>query len=230
VLRSLRAFFRWVERDDDCREEGLKPWHKALPAIPRSSPKKFVPERADVKRFMATINVNGTIGMRDYVAMSLLLDTGMRIGELSLLTTDNLKLDDRRLIVPNKGKTGTRLLTISSDMARLLKAWLKHRLSYAKTDFLFPAKNGMGASPNTFRLAFSKYRKRSGIKGITPHTLRHCFCTYFLEGGGDIAKLQALSGHSSLDALRVYLNLSGKALEEEQERVSPLRQVRVARA
>lgn len=230
VLRSLRAFFRWVERDDDCREEGLKPWYKALPAIPKTPRRKFVPERRSLKKFMSPMNTNTTVGMRDYVAMSVLLDTGIRVGELALLTVDGLKLEDRRLIVPELGKTGTRLVPLSKDVSRLLKGWLKIRERYAACDRVFPSMHsGQPATPHTFEQVFKRYRRKSGEKGITPHTLRHCFCTYFLEGGGDIAKLQAITGHSSLDMLKDYLHMSGKALEEEQERVSPLRQVKTTR-
>ena len=229
VLRSLRAFFSWVERDEDCQNEGLKSWRSALPAISKTPSRKFVPERAAVKKFMASIDVSSWDGLRDYVAMSLMLDTGMRIGELALLTTDDLKLEDRRLIVPLLGKTGTRLLTVSSDMCRLLRLWLKKRGSRAQSKYVFPSRSGKQANSNTFGQMFRRYREKSGVVGITPHTLRHCFCTYFLEGGGDIAKLQALTGHSSLEMLKGYINLSGQSLQEEQERVSPLRQVKTAK-
>src|ERR1700729_297560 len=33
VLRSLRALFRWVERDEDCQDEQLRTFHRLLPAI-----------------------------------------------------------------------------------------------------------------------------------------------------------------------------------------------------
>ena len=228
VLRSLRAFFRWVEQDEDCQAEGLKSWAKALPFISNSPFKKFVPERTQLRKFMLSVPVHTRLGMRDYVLMSLLIDTGIRIGEACTLCVDNVKLDERRIIV--SGKTGTRLVTLSSDMARLLKPWLKKLPGWAKCGNVFPSRGGHPSRPNTFDQSFRRYRQRSGVSGITPHTFRHCFCTYFIEAGGDIAKLQALTGHSSLDILRRYLNLSGRYVEQEQERVSPLRQVKTSRS
>jgi len=37
VLRSLRALFRWVERDEDCQDEQLKSYCRVLPAIQQLS-------------------------------------------------------------------------------------------------------------------------------------------------------------------------------------------------
>jgi integrase len=43
-----------------------------------------------------------------------------------------------------------------------------------------------------------KLCKRTKIKPITFHTLRHCFASYGLEGGIDFNKIQKILGHSNL--------------------------------
>jgi site-specific recombinase XerD len=47
MLRSLRTFFHWVERDEECVEEGLhaKRLHRYLPVIPQGEPRKDIPQK-----------------------------------------------------------------------------------------------------------------------------------------------------------------------------------------
>ena len=57
---------------------------------------------------------------------------------------------------------------------------------------------------------------------------RHVFCTYYLKNGGGIAKLKAITGHSSYQILDHYVHLAevgSQEMRDEQERVSPLKSV-----
>jgi|SRR5581483_5857449 len=223
ILRSVRALFRWVEKSEDCQEDGLKPWYKLLPPIPKTPSRKVIPERKDMKAFKAAFNVNKRSGYRNYVAFSLMLETGMRVGELCHLKLEHLKLDEQTIIVPEEGKTNMRLVGITKDMVRLMKGWLRRREHFAKSDRVFVNQSGEPATVFMFDHAFAAVRRRLGIKTLSPHTLRHACCTLYLENGGDIGKLQSMTGHKSLDVLKGYLHISTKYQQEELERVSPLK-------
>jgi len=56
VLRSLRALFRWVERDEDCQDEQLKTFHRLLPSIQQTRPPTVLPSPKDIKRFLTGLN------------------------------------------------------------------------------------------------------------------------------------------------------------------------------
>lgn len=76
--------------------------------------------------------------------------------------------------------------------------------------------------------SFRKQWENLKISRLTPHMARHVFCTYYLKNGGDIAKLKAITGHSSYQILDHYVHLAevgGQELRDEQERVSPLKSV-----
>lgn len=49
------------------------------------------------------------------------------------------------------------------------------------------------------------------LKRVTPHTLRHCFATHFLEGGTDIRTLQELLRHNDVKTTQIYTHVMKRA-------------------
>jgi len=50
---------------------------------------------------------------------------------------------------------------------------------------------------------------------ITPHTLRHYFCTIALEGGLSVHEVAYLAGHSNIHTTLIYLNPSREAIRNK---------------
>lgn len=231
ALVALRTLFNWVERDRDCELEGLKTFKRDMPRIGRSPRKTSIPTIGEMRRFLTSFNTREKWGFRNYVAMCLMMDTGARVGEVCSLTLDHLKLEDKMVLIPEEGKTGARLVQVTYDTVRILKGYLRRRGEYTKaasSPYLFVSRKADRCDPGVFTQVFDRHRTRHGLKHITPHTLRHAFCTYYLRKGGDIKKLKNITGHSSYEVLDGYLHLAevgGRAAAEELERVSPLKQL-----
>jgi integrase/recombinase XerD len=230
VFRVARMLFRFVGKDEECSHDELTNWEKVLPAFKKTPRKEFIPSPKDLKEVLKSWNTNTAFGLRNYVAFSLMLGCGLRIGELCFLRMNNLFLDDGYVTVPSEGKTGSRLVHIDSKVVSLLKAWLNRRskiFGASKTDYVFIARGGRQCNRLTFGTAFRKIQPGRGTGNrITPHTLRHAFGTYYLDNGGDLARLQTLMGHKSLETTSVYLHLAkikSDKSKEELERVSPLK-------
>lgn len=229
ILRSLRTLFIWVGNDEDCNAEALKSWAKCIPPIEKSPRREYIPNQKEIRKFEAEFNVSSRWGYRDFVAHCLMLDTGMRVGEVCHLKVSDVKLDDAFIIVPEEGKTGTRKVPLTEQMIRHLKGWQKRRglcPTGKKSEYLFVTKYKDKCTPGTFQQSFKKAAKRAKGGNITPHTHRHAFCTYFLVQDGNIAKLKAITGHKSIGMLLDYehlAQLAGKQLQDELERVSPLK-------
>jgi site-specific recombinase XerD len=228
ILRSLKAFFRWVDADEDCREAGIKGVQRWLPVIEKTPRRIDIPQMADIKRFANSFNTANPWHYRDYVATCLLLTNGIRIGELCNLLIDCMKLEECTLIVT--GKTGTRLVPITKEMVGLLKGWMKRRatLRYADSPYVFISRMGQQMDTDGFVKAFLKHRKKYNLPRISAHSFRHVFCTHYLKNGGDIEKLRNITGHSSYDMLMDYLHLAkvgGKEAHAELERVNILKEI-----
>ena len=60
---------------------------------------------------------------------------------------------------------------------------------------------------------FDPVVKKSGLRDITFHSLRHTFASHFVMGGGRIQELQPLLGHSDIKTTMIYAHLSENHLE-----------------
>jgi site-specific recombinase XerD len=64
--------------------------------------------------------------------------------------------------------------------------------------------------------AFRAAKREAGIakRGVSIHTLRHCYATHLLEAGVNLRVIQQNLGHASLDTTMVYLHLTRKGHED----------------
>lgn len=229
VLRSLRTFFKWVDKDEDCQEAGLKGLQKYMPVIGKTPRRTDIPQMKELKSFKNNFNTANRWGYRDYVATCLMLDTGARLGEVCNLRLDHTLLDDRTMIVD--GKTGPRLVPLTEEMVRLLKGWFKRRTTCKTAEgspYVFISKYGPQMSVNGFGQRFRKHVKKYNLPRISAHSLRHSFATNYLRQGGDMEKLRMMTGHTTYTMLMDYLHLAkvgGKAAHQELEKVSILKEL-----
>lgn len=226
MLRCLKAFFRWVDQDEDCQAAGLKGKQRCLPAIEKNPRRMDIPELGEIDNFLKPFKQHTKLGYRNYVATCLMLTNGIRIGELCSLLTDNMLLTEKRLVVV--GKQGKRTVPITDKMVTLLKGWMKmrERFKTASSPYVFVSLDSEKMTEGSFGQAFSKHRKKYKLPRITSHTFRHVFATNYLREGGGIEKLKRITGHKSLATLEIYLHdaqIGTKASQDELERVSILK-------
>ena len=176
---------------------------------PEALPRAMDPD--DIKQLLSVID-----DPRDRAMITVLLRTGMRIGELLGTKMKDLHLKDRRIDIyeGEKNRIG-RVVYLSDDAMVALKAWLKMR--DVEHEFLFYAQGRKNMAYSTARLIFEKYLTKAGLthKGYSLHALRHTFASELLNAGMRIECLQPLMGHTSLDVTRRYARLTDKTREEE---------------
>jgi len=176
---------------------------------PEALPRAMDPD--DIKQLLSVID-----NPRDRAIITVLLRTGMRIGELLGTKMKDLHLKDRRIDIyeGEKNRIG-RVVYLSDDAVVALKAWLKMRDVDHK--FLFYAQGRKTMSYSTAHLIFERYLIKATLthKGYSLHALRHTFASELLNAGMRIECLQPLMGHTSLDVTRRYARLTDKTREEE---------------
>lgn len=151
-------------------------------------------------------------GSRDALLIALLLENGLRAGELALLKIENIDSAEKLLTFyrPKVGKTQTHRLSEVCMLA--FNAYAKYLRREQPSSPLLRSirKGGKRVSPNglTTRgisLRVEKLGEEAGISGLSAHDLRHAWATSAARAGTDPFKLQQAGGWSSLAMPRRYV-------------------------
>lgn len=130
-----------------------------------------------------------------------LLDTGLRVSELSLLTKDNLDWQGHRLMIYGKGgpygkKTKRRVVPLSARIRPIIE---NH----------FALHDNFGMSARNIQRIVKRVANRAHIsRPVTPHVLRHTFAVSVIQKGISTRALQEVLGHDRLATTEIYLNVS----------------------
>lgn len=155
---------------------------------------------------------------RDLALITLLYDSGIRIGELVQLRWNDVDFDRKQLRVPReKRRGGIRHDVVPLDGFTLqqLRTWKLMRKP-AGTHPLFPrADSREPVAKKTIRAWLSAAGRKAGISGLHPHMLRHSRATNILrEDPSALYHIKTLLGHKSINTTQRYLHLTGGDLRE----------------
>lgn len=131
-----------------------------------------------------------------------------------------------------------RIVPMSEKLAALLRA-RQAELSGIETEWVFPERVWTGKPKNLIKRhrtsiakQWAEAREAAGIDArLVPYHLRHEFATSFLENGGDLATLQAIMGHASIETTAKYLHgvgEKGRDVVNQRNRRNKLQIVRSA--
>jgi site-specific recombinase XerD len=202
---ALRQFASWLAAEGELPADvlvGLKP-----PKIPA----KVVPALTDdqLKALLEACAGPTLRDRRDEAIVRLMLETGLRAGEvISLRTTD---VDLHRGLVTVRGVGGKgRVAPFGAQTAAALDRYLRARRTHplADTTALW-----VGAGPKTFAYyglndTLRARAKVAGIPGFHLHLLRHTAATRWLRAGGSESGLMAVAGWSNRAMIDRYTGAS----------------------
>jgi site-specific recombinase XerD len=227
-VRTLRAFFSWLATEELIQNS---------PATDLKPPKvirKVISTLSDeeIRCIHNTLSATNPGDARNQTIFMLLLDTGLRIGELVNLKMGDTHIDDGFLKVMGKGKK-ERLVPIGSNAQRALQRYLSRyrpKPAHPGVDHVFLSIHGIPLTENSLKLMFARLASRSGIHRLHAHLCRHTFATRFLINGGDVFTLQQILGHSTLEMVRHYVNLASNHIAIQHQRFSPLDRLNLRKA
>ena len=221
-VRALRAFFSWAVREGFLEESPIK--GIKVPKVPKLVMPSFTEH--EVRRLLDPTLYSGQFAVRNYTIVILLLDTGIRVSELTGLRMKDLHLEEGWFKVKGKGNRERNVPMGHSCQTAMWRYVTKHRPKPAAPgiDNVFLNRSGRPLSADWIYKIISNVCRRAGIQGkrLGPHTCRHTFAKSFLMNGGDLLSLQRILGHSSLEVVRMYVDLDVKDLIEQQRRFSPV--------
>lgn len=143
------------------------------------------------------------LSYRNYIILMTLARTGMRASEVAKLKKQDIK-DDALIVREGKGKKD-RIIPLDSELSNLLGLY---------SDRLSPKDKIFDISTRQIRNIVYKY-----APDLHPHTFRHSFAVHCLKNGMNLRSLQKILGHSSLTTTQIYLDIVGKDVKEDYNKI-----------
>lgn len=144
-------------------------------------------------------------GKKLFTVVTLLAYTGIRITECISIKLKDFDLQTRELVVNGKGGK-ERIVFLNDRVVNSLREYLREREN--KSEYLFYSRQSETINRVTINIIFNKYSDK-----ITPHKLRHFFCSNAINSGFSIHEISSLAGHSTLQITLLYLNPSKKEIK-----------------
>lgn len=151
----------------------------------------------DVSELVAALRATTSCPSATWFAdvVALLFLSGLRLGELSHLRSQDADFQRGLLSVPAEGKTGARLVPFSKPLRAVLKRLLHGKSS---DSYLLPGPSAEKRAMNLKSNVFPRFRKRLPERlkrGFFAHALRHSFKSHLENQGVPRAHSDALTGH-----------------------------------
>jgi site-specific recombinase XerD len=163
------------------------------------------------------------LAKRNYALIQLMLQAGLRVGEVSALSVADVRIRERSGIVRiRQGKGGKeREVPLNATARRALSIYQESRQKTGAEDFLFTNARGNRLPTRTIQAVITELARRAKISRVkvSAHTLRHTFAlNYLRQNPGKLVDLATLLGHESLDTTAIYTRPSGEELAADLER------------
>ena len=216
-LAVLSAIFRLAEADGIISKN---------PVVKISRPSAEAPHRRalnseEIERLMEEVS-------DEYrVVIAVLIETGMRWGELAQLNIENFDaLRNRLVIIKSKTRAGVRSILISSSIVALINGHLK---SSARTGangaeplFISHSMDKSSGLRNGSRLVYSNFRSRvfkpaamrAGLSDLQIHDLRRTSATHLVSQRISPKLIQERLGHADI---RTTMNIYAQGTDKDHQ-------------
>lgn len=176
----------------------------------------------------------------------ILLNTGLRVSELYGLTFKDIDfknnrihvnkqlhlIDGKYVVMTPKSKAGNRVLAMNQETRKMfLRKFTDPRPSTpyvidGYSDFVFINRSSKPKTRKNLQMSMKCARDKFKEQGlgdfdnVTPHVLRHTFCSRMIEKGIDVKTLQIIMGHSDISTtLDVYTHIEPEKAADSMEKL-----------
>jgi integrase/recombinase XerD len=203
ALRSFLRFARYrgeVHTDLAACVPAVANWSQS--SLPRALP----PGQAEL--LLASCNRRTAVGRRDYAILLLLARLGLRAGEISTLTLENLDWQAGLITVRGKGGRDSPL-PLPQEVGEALVAYLRNGRPRSASRSVFlrckaPVRSFRGASAidSVVRKALARAGIDSPRKGA--HQFRHSLASQMLRQGATLTEIGEVLRHRSPQTTAIY--------------------------
>ncbi len=217
-LSCLRGFYKWllldrrIHHDPTVNIESPKAWK----VLPKSLAEPEVAEMLERAGMAASHPQAQATALRDRAILELLYAGGLRISEVTALSTGDLALDAGRVQVRGKGDK-ERIVPLGRTALEALETYLREGRPHLAR--ISSVRKAHAARQNATRLFLSLrgmpltrqwvwHVVKMADNAASPHRLRHSCATHMVEHGADLRSVQLLLGHADISTTQVYTHLA----------------------
>lgn len=201
-INSIRTFYKYLQ------DKNLV---SSNPALSISHPKFKIRKPRVLTRYeYLSLREVSRSNERLYLMIETLLQTGMRISELSALKKTDIFLEEKNpfIIIRAYGSNIERKIPVNFKLGSLIKIYL---LSNSNVfDPLFCTKSGKSIEVRNIRSSIDRAIIKAELKNTCVNDLRNTFIVYQLSKGMSLARLSEIVGHKNITTTSKYLDLLDK--------------------
>jgi integrase/recombinase XerD len=221
-VRTMRSFIRF------CYEEKgwvTEPIHKRFKPVKAPIDNVESLTTDEIRKLIGSIDDESYTGFRTKVIVFVLLDTMVRVCELVDIKREKIDLK-KGFIQLEAADTKTRVarvVPLSLKTIKLLEDYLQETAEFGN-EYAFLTYEGERISEATVRDNLALYGKIAQIKNkrVSPHTFRHTAALFYILNGGDPFSLQRILGHSHMNMVRRYIQMTNTDVQIQHNTYSPV--------
>lgn len=225
-LQSVRRFFEHLESTDavllnPC--DGL-----LLPKLEDRLPRAVL-SKPEARRVLDAPDTQTFKGIRDKAMLELFYSTGIRLEEMTSLTVHDVDVRGGFVRI-HKGKFARdRVVPMGNKACDYVREYLtKVRAVWSKQNrderalWLSAIKPYRPLKSQVIQVMVRDYGKAAGIeRRVTPHVWRHTCATHLVSSGANIAYVQRLLGHRSLETTQIYSRVAVGEVQQTHRKAHP---------
>ena len=240
-LSCLRGFYKWllldrrIHHDPTINIESPKAWK----VLPKALAEPEVNEMLERAGMAASHPQAQATALRDHAILELLYAGGLRVSEVTSLSTGDLAMDAGRVHVRGKGDK-ERIVPLGRAALDALDAYMRlgrphlARISSVRKSATArkESANHNGSGQDATRLFLSLrgmpltrqwvwHLVKMADANASPHKLRHAYATHLLNAGADLRLVQELLGHAQLATTQIYTHVSVARLKDVYDKAHP---------
>ena len=195
-----------------------------------SKPERLI-EAYTTQEQTALLNVISSGRRTGYFAIMLMIETGLRVGEVLALRWQDVQLSRKRINVRNtvvrlankkksfvqdsvKSESSRRTIPLTAEAIKILEKQYARK----RNEWVFANDDGERLSYEALRYQTRKACKEAEIEYRGEHVFRHTFATNCYHKGIDVKILSRLLGHADVNiTYNLYIHLYGDGFDEMYE-------------
>jgi site-specific recombinase XerD len=226
-LAALHSFFRFVALEEPAHA-GLCQRVLAIPT--KRAERRLVTSLTsdEVDALLAAPDRTTWLGNRDHAILFLLLQTGLRVSELTGLQRDELVLNGTAHVRCHGKGRKERCTPLTRAAVAVLRTWLTEGGDDPDGPAFVTQRNTRLSRDAVERLV-AKYTEKASQhcvtlrkKRVSPHVLRHTAAVRLLQAGNDRSVIALWLGHESIETTQIYLDADLSTKERALARTAPL--------